>query len=227
MDHRAAICLAMALLAAGCGTQTDFEAMVPVPAGEFIYGEVATGKPPKRLKTTGFMIDKYPVIYERYGKFIKATGYPPPRDWPANKDSPYGLTYYPLVRVSWDDATTFCQWEGKRLPTEVEWEKAARGEDGRRYPWGNEFDRAKSNLGGFGTLRAGSYPEGISPYGALDMVGTVWQWTATVAGKGLATDDRVVRGPAYSTKAQEGSVTMRQTFSRRSQSENIGFRCAK
>lgn len=223
-NHPAATCLALALAAAGCGTQPDFGAMVDIPSGEFIYGDAAK---PKRVKVKGFAIDKYPATYQRYGKFINATGHRPPRDWPSETDSPYGLTYYPVVRVTWDDAVAFCGWEGKRLPSETEWEKAARGEDGRRYPWGNEFDRSKSNLGGFGTLRVGSYAEGASPYGVLDMVGMVWQWTSTPAGSGMASDDRILRGPPYSSRPQEGTITARQAFSRRSQSENIGIRCAK
>jgi len=89
---------------------------------------------------------------------------------------------HPIVNVSWDDAVAYAKWAGAALPTEAQWEKAARGTDGRQYPWGNDWDAAKfvSSFGGNagGTKPVGSCPDGISPYGALDMAGNVWEWCA-------------------------------------------------
>ncbi len=86
--------------------------------------------------------------------------------------------YNPVVWVTWDDACAYGKWCGKRLPTEAQWEKAARSTDGRRYPWGNNWDGNKCNVSGRGTTPVGAYPEGTSPYGCQDMAGNVWEWVA-------------------------------------------------
>ncbi len=115
------------------------------------------------------------ALYER---FTRASSRQAPR---YSNDEKWNGSTQPVVGVSWDDADTYCRWAGKRLPTEAEWEKAARGTDGRKYPWGDQWDPSRANsaesrLGK--PMPVGSYLSGASPYGALDMAGNVWQWVA-------------------------------------------------
>lgn len=235
---RVGLSLLLVLALPGCWVGPNPSEMVLIPAGEFIMGfdkgEIEE-RPQRRVKLKAFTIDKYPVTYGRYETFIRSTGYPPPRDWDGKPEAPSGKTLYPVVYVSWDDAVAFCRWEGKRLPAEEEWEKAGRGTDGRLFPWGNEWQRSRSNLGGDGTLRVGSYPGGASPFGVMDMVGSVWQWTSSTdrpAGAGQKSitgwaDNRIVRGPAFSNRRQEGRVTMRMSYNSHSRANTIGCRCAR
>jgi formylglycine-generating enzyme required for sulfatase activity len=130
---------------------------------------------------------------------------------------------YPVVGVSWYDADTFCRWVGGRLPTEVEWERAARGDDGRRYPWGDTFDYTRANLDSGHPAPVGTFPTGSSPYGVMDMAGNVFEWTATRE-KG----DYVVRGGGWSKYYFRGRVTDRGTqLEPNFANYDIGFRCAK
>ena len=131
--------------------------MALVPAGEFLMGNPAgsDGLPdeqPQRLVYTGaFRIDRYEITHDAYARFVQMTGHRAPANsnpaatlWESNAPIS-GIGRHPVINVSWDDAVTYCTWIGKRLPTEAEWEKAARGTDGRRYPWGNEWDFTKAN----------------------------------------------------------------------------------
>jgi serine/threonine-protein kinase len=159
----------------------DGAVMIYIPAGEFLMGSnngYDDEKPQRRVYLDGYWIYKYPVTVAQYRKFCRVTGRqePPPPYWGWEDD-------HPIVNVSWHDAVAYCEWAGVRLPTEAEWEKAARGTDGRKYPWGNEWDGSKcANSVGSNNLRStapvGSYPQGVSPYGVHDMAGNVWEWCA-------------------------------------------------
>jgi formylglycine-generating enzyme required for sulfatase activity len=189
--------------------------MVYVPAGEFIMGSaqaeveelvarcVAEGNgegncrewlgheiPQHRVHLDAFWIDQTELTNAQYRRCVEAGACWEPRCW----DNPdVSAPDQPVVCVSWEDALSYIAWAGGRLPTEAEWEKAARGSDGRVYPWGDEFDVRKVNFcdgkcalewkadaddGYAWSAPVGSYPEGASPYGALDMAGNVWEWVA-------------------------------------------------
>jgi sulfatase modifying factor 1 len=129
-------------------------------------------KPAHSVYLDGYYIYKNDVTVAEYKKFCDATGrmMPDPPQWGWDKAS------YPVVNVSWDDAVAYAKWAGASLPTEAQWEKAARGTDGRTYPWGNQWDPAKCRNNASEPSPVGSYPAGASPYGVMDMAGNVWQW---------------------------------------------------
>jgi formylglycine-generating enzyme required for sulfatase activity len=179
-----------------------FEAeMILIPAGEFLMG--SDPKKDKRAKDAeqpqhtlylpDYYLAKTPVTNARYAAFVQAVGHHLPSHWQGGKP-PRGKEDHPVVNVSWEDALTYCRWlaevTGKpyRLPSEAEWEKGARGTNGRIYPWGDRWDAARCNSreGGKGdTTPVVAYPDGASPYGLLDMAGNVWEWTCSLWGKGI------------------------------------------
>ena len=171
--------------------------MVAIPAGEFIMGTDAVDEanlaaehgivkpwfvdegPAHRVYLPLYYIDQYEVTNAEYAAFLKESGQAPPPHWKEGTYAP-GDDTYPVVMVRWDEAQAYCRAKGGRLPSEAEWEKAARGTNGDIYPWGNTFDVQKANIGGFsGGLRpVGSYKAGKSPFNVYDMIGNVWEWTA-------------------------------------------------
>jgi formylglycine-generating enzyme required for sulfatase activity len=170
---------------------------VNIPAGEFLYGD---DKERKYIRKD-YLIGKYPVTNAQYKLFLDANPeYHLPRDW--DKDTrthPRGKANHPVVNVSWDDVSAFCKWGGYRLPTQQEWEKAARGEDGRTYPWGEDWVDGKycnSEEASIGrTTPIDDFPEGVSPYGVWDIAGNVWEWTSGWYDK--EKKQRVVRGGSF------------------------------
>ena len=166
-------------------TADPFEGMVLIPAGDFLMGsteadEQAKGdeKPQRVVNVPAFYIDQFEVTHIEYKRFIDATGYPPPPSWTEGKYA-YDADFYPIVEVTWWDAMAYARWAGKRLPTEAEWEKAARGTDGRRYPWGNDYDSHLANTGRF-FVPVNAHLEAASPYGVVNMAGNASEWTGSV-----------------------------------------------
>ena len=162
----------------------EIESMVLVPGGSFLMGtdlERADiqNRPQHTVKIPDFWIDKYPVTNAQYARFVAATSHRPPLHW-KNGKIPEGELLRPVTMVSWHDATAYAKWAGKRLPTEAEWEKSARGTDGRRWPWGSKMepDRLNTYYNVGSTTNVNSYPNGASPYGVMDMSGNVNEWTA-------------------------------------------------
>lgn len=161
----------------------DGSKLISIPAGEFTMGSPeGEGEkdehPQHKVYLDAYYIGKYEVTNEQFAKFVNETDYQAKGLW-ENYYKP-GTADHPVVWVSWNDAVAYCKWAGLRLPTEAEWEKAARGIDGRRYPWGNEWDESRCNNSvgspSSGTKLVGSYSSGVSPYGCLDMAGNVCEW---------------------------------------------------
>lgn len=224
-------------------SQPDGAEMILIPAGPFIYGadrkeikailkqlkagwaDIYEGEYPRKSKSLpAFYIDRYEVSNERYSSFVQATKRQPPR-----------FTRYPqlndarqlVVGVGWSDAEAYCRWSGKRLPTEEEWEKAARGTDGRIWPWGNKENSLAYNGKGtefFAPVAVGSYQKGDSPYGVADMAGNVWEMTSSVWEDGA----KVMRGGSFLNRLADVRVTVRWSAKDEVHGANwLGFRCAQ
>ncbi len=257
--------LALAALAfiAGAGTALAAvpEGMIEIPTGAFTMGSdqgPADERPAHPLTLAAFLIDRHPVTNARFAEFLNAVGTHNPKGerlfdfddpdarihrigdrWGADK----GYENHPVVEVTWAGARDYCAWRGKRLPTEAEWEKAARGADGRRYPWGNSApDRTRAQFSArFNeTARVDAFPAGASPYGVHGMAGNAWEWVSSAyrpypydAKDGredaAAGPVRGTRGGGHDSPAEEITTTQRgRTLSRNPASghHNIGLRCA-
>jgi formylglycine-generating enzyme required for sulfatase activity len=221
--------------------------MMKIPGGPFIMGydhRHPDEKPSHTISIPVFFIDQYEVTNEQYKQFIDDTHRQSPNDW-INNDYPLENKKHPVAFVSWYDAHEYCSWAGKRLPTEEEWEKAARGTDGRLYPWGNEFDPKKANMPqshSTGTTPVGSFPQGRSPYGLDDMAGNVWEWTDSWAtpypGSPIPTahyftgEYKVLKGGSWVDCSFYRCGISALTFNRgyfkpQTKNQGFGFRCAK
>lgn len=206
--------------------------MAYVRAGEVILGAPETARA-RKVTLPAFYIDQHPVTNLEYQEFVKANNYPAPPHWP-NGQIPPGQELHPVTNVSWDDARSYALWAGKRLPTENEWERAARGGDGRLWPWGNDFDPKccnckESNIGT--TTPIGQFLEGSSPFGCVDMAGNVWEWTADMPQAtemgAEARDFRVVRGGSFAESRDNVRCYSRRWFRRDTRRPDIGFRCVR
>jgi formylglycine-generating enzyme required for sulfatase activity len=220
----------------------DGAEMVLVPAGEFWMGSDNRGdeSPRHRVYLDGFYIDKVPVTNALYERFMRATSRQQPWYW---TDRKFNGPTQPVVGVSWHDADAYCRWAGKRLLTEAEWEKAARGTDGREYPWGDQWDPSRANSLESKldrTTTVGSYPSGASPYGALDMAGNVWQWVADWYDKDYyqrsparnptgpeSGQPRVLRGGSWGYNPVDLRSAYRFYVTPGNRNLLIGFRCAR
>ena len=255
---------------APAGVIRDPAPMVLVPAGPFLRGSPAPTPPEKDdaparpIQLGAFRVDRTEVTNAAYARFVEATGRRPPQwgaedarrarrpgeasapdwsrfGWDGGRPQP-GTGDLPVTLVTWFDAEAYCAWAGKRLPTEAEWEKAARGTDGRRYPWGGEPPEGRANFGGAhpGPLPAGTFPGGASPYGALDMAGNAAEWVADYhapgyyreaperdprgPGRGVA---RAVRGGFWRDPAERITVHRRWRLPPAQKHGGVGFRCAR
>jgi iron(II)-dependent oxidoreductase len=217
------------------------EGMVLIPAGAYIIGRddgddrYHLAAPRHTVAMAAFYIDKTEVTNAEYKLFVEATGHVSPDAW-GGVDFPEGKGNYPVIGIRWQDAVDYSDWAGKRLPSEAEWEAAARGLDGRLFPWGDRWLSGVANVGTTGIVQVGTFPAGASPNGALDMIGNVWEWTADElrlypgnTGKLPETFDngvvyRVIRGGAYDSKqdaSYRGFVDASKGYPK------TGFRCVK
>jgi formylglycine-generating enzyme required for sulfatase activity len=210
------------------------DSMVHVPAGPFLFGSDdgdADERPRRRMSTSAFEIDRTEVTRADYARCVTAKACPPAPSY-ADQSDPM----LPQTGVSFDDAVRYCHFAGKRLPTELEWEKAARGSDGRRFPWGDSADCARANYGSWdgegpcGGVHpgrpepVGRYPAGASPYGALDMAGNVWEWVdARYPGD---PSRRVLKGGSCCSTFLLPRAANRVGYAPNYRDADIGFRCA-
>lgn len=253
----AGFAVGFAPLRAGAEVQAD---MVLVPAGEFMMGsegkaldEDAAERPVHTVSLPAFLIDKTEVTATQYAQFLNElkrtrddaghaflglSQHLPLEQADGQWRPKSGREQFPMTDVTWYGATAYAQWAGKRLPTEAEWEKAARGTDGRKYPWGPNMDYGKLRFGQDSVGPVGTLPAGASPYGCLDMAGNAWEWTSSVFKPYpyVATDGRedsssaerrVARGGSWTGEPHITTTTYRfrpePTFGH----YYLGFRCAK
>ena len=216
--------------------------MVLVQGGDFMMGrddsQVQEERPAHNLSVNSFYIDVHEVTNEEFAQFVKEKHHKAPLGW-KGEDYPSGEGNYPVVGVSWNDANEYAKWKGRRLPTEEEWEFAARGPESRLYPWGDEWEPGQANVAGANPSFAevGKF-KGESPFGVLDMLGNAWEWTASdfkaYQGGSLSsaysgkTNLKAIRGGDYLATKAYATAAYRLGWASTGGTENrMGFRCAK
>jgi formylglycine-generating enzyme required for sulfatase activity len=229
------------------GTRNDAP-MALIPAGEFAMGSDRgqdDEQPVHRVSLDAFYLDVYEVTVSRYAEFLTSQQVAPPFKW--SESRPGSHSNKPVTGVDWFDARDYCRWVGKRLPTEAEWEMAARGTEGRLYPWGNDHPtRSHVNAGqkswqGYDTLtNVGRYEAGKSPTGLYDMAGNLWEWVAdwydptyyqfsprdNPAGP-AAGPLKALRGGAWNNDAASIRSANRAGYIPKARRNDAGFRCAR
>jgi serine/threonine-protein kinase len=207
---------------------------VGIPAGSFVMGE---GEQAHEVELDAYEIGRYPVTVEEYGRFVEEGGREP-ADWDKQQQYPNR----PVVNVTWHDAEAYCTWAGVRLPTEAEWERAARGREGRKYPWGSEEpDAERANFRDTGIQAptpVGLFPKGGTPEGIHDLGGNVWEWTSDWYAEDPTGSRRnpigpeqgkykVSRGGAWVANATYLRAAYRVRYGPGDRYDGIGFRCAR
>jgi len=230
---------------------TDPGPMKQIPAATFVMGtdeRLSDEGPPHEVSLSSFYIDVYEVTNGQYKLFIDKTKRKSPSHF-RNRTYPEGKIDHPVTYVNWHDANAYCQWAGKRLPTDKEWEFAARSADQRTYPWGNDFEMEGGNtpvrwkkLNKFGdTTPVGMFPKGISPFGLFDMSGNVWEWTSSwykaypgnkVASESYGERYKTLKGGSWFDCSFykcgiSAPVYNRAFFAKKVKNDTFGFRCAK
>ncbi len=226
-------------------TGADGAPAVLIPAGSFTRGD-DEASPRREIHVDAFYIDRYEVTTGRYAMFLAATGAARPPDGWDTLDPGVGGEL-PVVGVDWHDASAYCRWAGGRLPTESEWEKAARGTDARRYPWGdasptldhaNHLNTSPEAYGG-GLTKVGSHPAGRSPFGVHDLAGNASEWVADWYSESFPAGDvrnpkgpetgtaRVIRGGGRFDPPDRLAATKRFHGPPDLRADDIGFRCAR
>lgn len=224
---------------------SDHDEMAYIPGGVFSVGYGSAGKensagPPHQASVAPFYMDKTEVTRASYRRFMETTHRASPYDW-LDREQAGAAEDWPVTGVTWEDAHAYCAWTGSRLPTEEEWEFAARGTDGRLYPWGGDrFDAEKANAARKGgKLRsAHDFPEGASPYGILNLSGNVWEWTESdfkpYPGSRFrpeaCTRCKALRGGSYANQPEYAVATYRYPYEAElagPANAYYGFRCAR
>ena len=215
--------------------------MVSVPGGTLQMGFEAGSldqRPVHPVAVPAFEMGRFPVSNVQFQDFVEQSGHPAPLVW-KGRAYPAGTALRPVVGVTWEDALAYAEWAGKRLPTEAEWEWAARGDESRPYPWGNDEDssRLNSQEGGLGrTSEIGAYPQGATPQGTMDLAGNVREWTADRYGPYLAAEEGLhappsegdgiaVRGSSWRTYNDLSSARGKVYMS--TAEDDLGFRCVQ
>jgi formylglycine-generating enzyme required for sulfatase activity len=195
---------------------------VLIPAGPFLFGEGRT-----LTYLAPYEVDRYPVTVERYAAFVQAAGHPVPKGW-ESPDGPPGRRDHPVTGVSWFDALAFARHHDRVLPSEEQWEKAARGTGGLTYPWGDRFNVRYLNSRGAkkrGTTPVTAYPDGASPFGVMDLAGNVWEWTDTWFD--LDGDLKVLKGGSFALTKEYAITTHRHYNDPRFGNNLTGFRTVR
>jgi len=202
-------------------------------------------EPPHKVTLDSFFMDKYEVTNSQYKACVEAGVCLPPTSFSATRSNYYDdskYDNYPVIFIYWDYAKTYCEWRGGSLPTEAQWEKAARGTDGRSYPWGEDIDCNKANYYSCvgDTAEVGSYENGVSPYGIYDLTGNVWEWVAdwysesyyqnSSINNPLGPDSgqyRILRGGMWMSNEGVLRTSYRYSVAPTYTDDFVGFRCVR